>query len=231
MSMSPLISDGNDIKSLISVEAISDVSMGAKPFFRENSKLPPFVQAPASAADSFSINLLTDVPYSEAEQIGRTIMVGQKFEQGGKTVVVEDLHLYGQGEKMVIDTKMSGSLNGNIYLIGTPFFNATERTIEMKDLDFELKSKNFLAKSAAWLFHRGIAKKMQAAIKIPIGDKMEAMQALAQEKLTNYVISNSISLRGTLTHVSIDGIHLTTGSIRVLINSTGKLSMAVKGLD
>ncbi len=231
MTMSPLVTDGNDIKSTISLETISDVSMGTKPFFRENSVLPPYMVAPATNLDSFSINLLTDIPYSEAEVIGQKIMVGQKFEQNGKNVTVEDLHIYGQGEKMVINTKLSGSLNGNIFLTGKPFFNPVTSSIEMKDVDFELESKNFLMKSAAWLFHRGIAKKMQNAIKIPVGDKMKEMQNLVQEKLKNYQFTNNIVMKGNLDHVSIDDIHLTPGSIRVVINSIGKLSLLVKGLD
>lgn len=229
IAMTPLSTLNNVIKAKIAVECHNDVQFGAKPLFRENANVPPLRQI-EDAPDEFVIRVATDVPYPEAESIAKGMMKGQVFESGKKKVKVEDIQLWGNNEKIVVNTKLSGSFNGNIYFMGRPAFNAVKNQIEVQDLDFHVDTKNFLHRSAAWIFQGAIRKQMAAAMAFPMDENIKSMKSAIQETLNYYEIQPGVVLRGTLDSVSVENVRLTPTSIRVNLFSKGKVNVDVKGL-
>ena len=230
ISMIPFYTFNNEWRSVFSISCLSDINLGDKPIFRKNSTLSN-INISNQTKDDFSLNLIVDVPYTEADSIAKKTMLGQTFGSDGKTVKLEDISLFGQGEFIVINTKMSGSFNGSIYLKGKPFYNQVTRNIEMKDLDFEMSTKNFLFKTANWLFHKGLVEKLKNSLKIPIGEKIDTVKLEMQQKLTNYTLSQGVTLQGKIDSISISDIQIAKTSIRPILVSTGKLNLIVKGLD
>ncbi len=230
ITMSPFYVFNNEWRSVFSVSCLSDISLGEYPAFRKNAPLTNLGMASASK-DDFSINLIVNVPYTEADSITKKLMIGQVFGSDGKSVKVEDISLYGQDDNIVINTKMSGAFKGNIFLKGKPYYNSVTRNIEMKDLDFELSTRNFLVKTANWLFHKGLVERIKSGLQIPIGDKIDTARAGIQAKLSDYKLSQGVSLKGIIEGVTIVDILITRQSIQPILQSTGKLNILVKGLD
>jgi hypothetical protein len=114
---------------------------------------------------------------------------------------------------------------------GTPIYDPVGRMITMVDMDYELNTKNFFAKSANWLFHKGLVKMMQNNFKIPVGENMDAMKTMISESLKNYTVSTGVTMQGALDYLDIEKVYLTPNSIRVAINSKGKLNLMIKGLE
>ena len=52
-----------------------------------------------------------------------------------------------------------------------------------------------------------------------------------QQKLTNYTLSQGVTLQGKIDSISISDIQIAKTSIRPILVSTGKLNLIVKGLD
>ena len=98
-------------------------------------------------------------------------------------------------------------------------------------MDFELKTKNILAKSANWLFHNGLVSLMEKNAKIPIGQNLDQMKEVISNSLKNYVITNGVTMQGTVDKLDIDKVYLTPESIRISLNSNGKLNLLIKGLE
>ena len=126
---------------------------------------------------------------------------------------------------------MSGAFKGSIFLKGKPYYNTVTRNIEMKDLDFELSTKNFLFKTANWLFHKGLVERIKNGLQIPIGAKIDTAKTAIQTKLADYKISQGVSLKGMIDNVTIVDILIARQSIQPILLSTGKLNVLVKGLD
>jgi Domain of unknown function (DUF4403) len=231
LSMTPLRAANNVIQTIISAKGISEVTFGDKPFFHENTQLPPLVMNENASTDDYFVTVNTDIPYEEAERMAKLNILGQTFTGGGKTVKVEDIKLFGQGEKMMIETLLSGDFEGNVFFIGKPVFKPETNTVEMEDLDYELKTKNFLYKSLNAIFHSKLKSTMAENMKFPMSDKLDLMKNIIQQQLANYQVNENMSLKGELHDISVDKTYLTPQGIKVLLTSKGKLNMFVKGLS
>jgi hypothetical protein len=205
------------------------VHFGAKPFFRENANLPP-LRYLDDAPDEFLVRIATDVPYPEAERLAKNMMIGQVFESGKKKVRIDDIQLWGNNDKVVVNSKLSGSFNGNIYFLGRPEYNPNKNQIEIKDLDFHIDTRNFLYKTASWMFQGTIKKQMAAAMSFPLDENISELKTTVQQTLNNYEIQPGVNLRGNLDSVSVENVRLTPNSIRVNLFSRGKVNVEVKGL-
>jgi Domain of unknown function (DUF4403) len=229
IGMTPLYTDLNTIRAKISVECINEVSFGEKPAFRANSNLPNLKNLP-DAGDDFQLHFATDVPYPEAARLARGMMVGQVFESGKNKVRIEDIQMWGNNDRLVVNSKLSGAFNGNIYFIGRPKFDSLRNRIEVADLDFHVDTRNFLHRSASWLFQGTIKRQMAAAMSFPLDENVAEIKKTAQESLTNYEVQPGVMLNGVIDSVAVQGVRLTPTGIRVDLFSKGKVMVDVKGL-
>lgn len=229
IGMTPLVSDWNTIRAKIAVECLNDVTFGEKPAFRENSNLPNLNRID-DAPEEFQVRIATDVPFPEAERLARGMMVGQVFESGKNKVKVEDIQLWGNNDRVVVNSKLSGSFNGNIYFIGKPVMNVAKNQIEVSDLDFHTDTRSFLLKSAAWLFSGPIKKRMRESMTFPLDENIGELKQSVQSTLNYYPIQPGVVLTGTVDSITVEKTRVTASGIRVDLFSKGKLSVDVKGL-
>lgn len=229
IAMTPVTTFNDVIRTKIAVECLNDVTFGEKPLFRENSNLPNLRKID-DAPDEFQIRVATDVPFPEAERLAKNTMVGQVFESGKNKVKVEDIQLWGNNDKLVVNSKLSGSFNGNIYFIGRPEYNPQKNQIEVKDLDFHVDTRNFLHRSASWLFQGTIKNQMKKAMTFPLDEDIRYLKSSVQETLNNYELAPGVLLTGTLDSVTVENTKITPTSIRVNLFSKGKVNVDVKGL-
>ncbi len=229
ISMTPISTFNDVIRAKIAVECLNDVTFGEKPGFRENSNLPG-LRYIDDAPDEFQIRVATDVPFPEAERFAKTSMIGQEFASGKNKVRVEDVQLWGNNDRLVVNAKLSGSFNGNIYFIGRPEFNPQKNQIEVKDLDFHVDTRSFLMRTASWLFQGTIKNQMKKAMIFPLAENIKLLKASVQESLNHYELQPGVILTGTVDSVTVENTRITPASIRVNLFSKGKLNVDVKGL-
>ncbi|HLP95127.1 MAG TPA: DUF4403 family protein [Saprospiraceae bacterium] len=229
IGITPLTTYNNALSTKIAVECLNDVSFGEKPVFRENSSVPNLTLL-QDAPDDFQMRFATDVPFAEAERLAKNMMVGQVFESGKKKVKIEDLALWGNNDRVVVNSRLSGSFNGNIYFIGRPAFNAEKNQIEVKDLDFHVDTRNMLMRSASWIFQGTIKRKMMQSMVFPLESQITELKSSVQQTLYNYEIQPGITLHGVLDSVAVQDTRVTPTGIRVDLLSVGKVNVDVKGL-
>ena len=229
IGMAPLRADGNMVQSTVVVETLPTIQLGDKPKTGKAAKLPAFSYR-TSGNDEFTIFLAADIPFKEAERVSKQNMVGEQFSYGNKTVTVQDIELYGQGNKLVVNTKLKGSYNGNVYFIARPEYNARKNKIDLMDVDFEFSTRKALMKSASWLFKGPMKKRVQESLNFYLNHNLEDTKTILQQELKNYSISPGISLAGTLDEINVSHVYIAAEAIRVRIGLKGKLGMDVKGL-
>jgi hypothetical protein len=229
IGMTPLRTYNNSIIATVAVECLNDVSFGDQPAFRANTTLPPFV-ALTEASDDFQLRFVTDVPFAEAERMAKSMMVGQIIESGGKRITIQDLQIWGNEDKIVVNSRLAGSFNGNIYFIGRPRFNAANNQIEIADLDFHVDTRNLLHRSAAWMFQGPIKRQMAAAMAFPLDENLTELKKSVQETLQSFEIQPGIILSGTLDSIAVQDTRVTPEGLRVNLFSKGKVSVDVRGL-
>lgn len=229
IAMTPITTYGEVIRTKIAIECLNDVTFGEKPWFRENSSLPN-LRYIDDAPDEFQVRVATDVPFAEAERLAKNMMIGQVFESGKNKVTVGDIQLWGNNDKIVVNAKLSGSFNGNIYFIGRPEFNPQKNQIEVKDLDFHLDTRNFLHRTASWLFQGPIKNQVKKAMVFPLEENIKELKTSVQSSLDRYDLAPGVTLTGTLDSVTVENTRITPASIRVNLFSKGKVNVDVKGL-
>lgn len=233
VEMTPFTSSGDVLKANIGVQSIAEVvagSSGQTPIFRPNTTLPQF-KVGYNESDSFTVNLTTDISFAEAEQIAKSVAVGQVFNPGGKTIKVDNVQLFAQNDKMVINTKFTGDYTGSLYLVGTPKFDAKKNAIYLDNVDYDLQTKDFLLQSAKWMFDKTILKKMKEACVFPLDDNVQVFKTMMNDQLKNYRMNPNVSIKGVVENLKVNDIQLLKDNIKIWVSATGKLNLDVEGLD
>jgi hypothetical protein len=231
IGMTPPRTSQDEIFSTIIIESRPQVTLGSRPIkIATPPPLPPLTLRDTLQSD-FIIHIKTDVPYAEAERIAKAELVGETFSEGRRSVRIDDINLYGQGNKLIINTKLSGSYNGNVFLAGKPVYNASRNTIDVKDLDFTLETRNFLHKSAGWLLKGTLRRKIQENMNFLLDYNLKELRKQLHDQLEAYPITSGIMLRGGLDDLSIQDAFLAPDAIRVNIALRGRVNVQVSGLS
>ncbi|MEZ4985675.1 MAG: DUF4403 family protein [Saprospiraceae bacterium] len=233
VGMTPLKVVNGQMQSTIVVKSEPALRFGNKPLSGPALALPAFSYRylNETADTGFQIFLDAVLPFDQAEKITQQNLRGQRFEQGKRVVVVDDIELYGQGNNIVVNLLMSGSYKGRIYLTGEPVFDPNRNRIEIEDLDFTLDTKNFLFKSAAWLAKGSLQKMIQENMDYLLDYNLQEAQLEMQRQLKDYEIGPGIRLNGNLTTLDIHNAYLTPEGIKVVMAIKGDLGVKVAGLS
>jgi len=233
LGMTPLKVENGKMLATIVVQSQPSLRFGARPTTNPQIKLPNFSfrNLNSSAEEGFQIYLDATLTYADAERLTKQSIQGQRFEQGKRYVVVEDLELYGQGNNIVVNLKLSGSYNGHIYLIGAPVFNPKRNRIEVENLEYTLDSKNFLLRSAAWLAKGTLKSKLQENMDYLLDNNLQDAQRQMRETLQGYEIASGIELQGNLEELAIHNAYLSADGIRVVMLLSGNLGVNIVGLS
>ena len=230
IGMTQLVTKGDTLAGTIFVQTRPEVRIGEKPARPNATPLPSFKYSTASQ-DDFTLTVRTDVPYKEAERLAKAQLKGQTFTEGKRAVKIEDIELYGQGNQLIVNTKLSGSYNGSVYLTGKPIYNPNKNTIDIKDLNFTLETRNFLYKSAAWLLKGSLRNQIEKNMDFLLDYNLKELKNQLQTQLQDYKITNSIFLTGQLNELTIQDAFLAPESIRVEVALKGRLNVQVNGLN
>ncbi len=225
LQIAPLRSNATSVMATVMAQGKSVVNFGDKPYFKANSSLPNCAMVPAPKLNNYQIALAAEIPYAEAERLAKKSLVNQSFSSGKKNVVIKDIQLYGRFDKLVINTTLAGSYNGNIYFTGKPIYNAQTNSVELTEFDFDLATKNYMIKSMDWLAHKGILQAMKKQLVFPLDQNLNQAQKLLQQELNNFELTKGVFLMAKIATFQIDKTYLTPQAIKVVLNSTGNLNM------
>ena len=220
----------DSLKSNIYVECKPVISVGEKMLLDSVYPLPEMSWV-EDGDNQFHLNLLTEISYTEAEKLAKQYAVGKTFEEGKRKITIDDIKLFGQNEKLIVDALVSGSYNGHIYMTGKPVFNETKNLIEIEDLDYELKTKNFLVSSFGWIVKKGLRKTMQEKMKFPLEDNLDKVKVTIQEQLNERELANGIRAKGVLDDFKVTKTMMTPNSIAASVSLKGRLNIILDELN
>ncbi len=231
LQMTPLLINNGSINTSVGIKAITETITGNKPTYNSISDIPN-LKAIDKITNEFKVGILSEVSHAEAVKIAKDTIVGQTFEfQGGKyKIKIDDIDIYGNENQLIIKTDLSGSIDATIYFKGVPYFDETSRSIKLKNFDYDLKTKNILAKAASWLLAGKLASTMQKSMEIPVDDQINTIKAELGSYLAGKQLAKGISLHGKIDDIIPEQIYLTPTSIYARVMASGKINVAVKGL-
>lgn len=188
-----------------------------------------------SRKQGFSIFLDAMLNYDSLSNILNRQLANQEFDfrKGPvkKQFVIKDCKLYGSGnEKLIIKLNFGGTDDGTMYLTGKPVYDKTTHILELKGIDFDIKSKDALLKTAEWLFSRRIVNEISRSTRFDLTSYIDSAKVNINRQL-NYEWVKGISSRGTIDDIQLIGIYPLDHSLIIRSNCTGSLSLKADSVD
>jgi len=175
--------------------------------------------------DSFRLLTFVTLPYSELNQIAQKKFINQEysFQEGKYRIRMNTISLSSNLEKLMIESDLTGSFNGKVRILGEVYFNETNRTMRLRQLEFDLKTKNILHKVANWLFNKKIERNLEDNFEMPIGDILDYCHTNTNKTLNRK--QNGFSMYGNIWCISPIGFKCDENQLLLTIEARGQLSI------
>lgn len=186
-----------------------------------------------SSYSGFNIFLDALLNYDSLSNILNSNVRERRFdlEGGRKHVIINDSRIYGAGnEKLIIKVSFSGSKEGVAYFTGKPVYNERTRMIEIKDLDFDVKTRNLLLNTAEWLFNRRILNEISSYARFDMSYYMDTAMAMINNQLNRELI-NGVRSYGMMQELKIVGFYPLSDHLVIRSNASGNLLVRVDSID
>lgn len=190
---------------------------------------------PVSRQQGFSIFLDAMLNYDSLSNILNKHIANKEFDFNKgpvrKKFIIRDCRLYGTGsEKLIIKVNFSGTDNGTFYLTGKPVYDKTTRVLEVKDIDFDIKSKDALLKTSEWLFNRRIVNEISRNSRFDLNSYIDSAKTTINQQLNHEWVKGVRSI-GQIRDIQLIGIYPLSQSLVIRSNCTGDLSVKMESID
>lgn len=222
----------NDLLNIsIGISATPVVSM-EKPV-AINSAVPDLTSTTNSG--SFNIYLEAALQYDSLSKVLNTLIAGKSFDVGEglfkKTVTVQNATVTGSTDgNLLFKLDFIGSFNGTAFFFGKPLYNAEKKSIEVKELDYELRTKNLLLKTAKWLFSNKITSELKKYSSIDLSQYYNTASKTLNDWL-NREWTKGIKGSGSVNDLKLTAVYALPPHLLIRSNCVGKLNVVVSEID
>lgn len=183
----------------------------------------------------FSIFLDASLNYDSLSNILNRNIADKEFDFNKgpvkKRFIIKECRLYGSGnEKLIIKVNFSGTDDGSFYLTGKPMYDSEKHILELKDIDFDIKSKDALLKTAEWLFTKRITTEITNYTRFDLTAYIDSAKLNMSQQL-NHEWVKGISSSGGIDDIRLIGIYPSPQALLIRSNCTGNLSVRVESVD
>ena len=146
-----------------------------------------------------------------------------------KKIIITSAKALGPvGSKLLFEVIFTGSKKGKLYLIGTPTYDPNTHVISFPDLEFDIRSRDAILKSAKWLFDKKLTTLLREKALYDLTEQLELARKEIETQLnTPMEISKGqfAYFNGKLTHFNISTINIGTLGIQLIVDLSGNLSI------
>lgn len=182
----------------------------------------------------FNLFLDAQLDYDSLSNIITSRMKGYRVDISQvpqKYVVVEAVKIYGDGkDKLILGVEFSGSNKGIMYFIGKPVYNKTTGTLEIKNLDYDIKTKNLFLNTAKWLFDKKILSALNKYSTFQTAGYTGSLLPQLNQQL-NREIYKGIFTAGKMETLQVIDLLPGTGVFILRCNAKGDLTMRVDSIN
>ncbi len=222
LSISPLVFNKNSMKASVGIKATPEIRSQA--VTNKIQKLPNLT----AYAKNDGFNVYTDIRM-HYDTLAKQIMgfLGdQKFESGSQYITIKGLRLFAVESRLGVEVDFVGTKKGTLYLTGVPVYDSLAQHIRVDDLQFDLKTKNILLKSAKWLLSDKICKEMQKAMNMDMKPQiLEAKKMMNDALNTRY--EQGVTLKGKVKDLNITDYQMRAEELWVRAFVSGTLKVVL----
>ncbi len=189
------------------------------------SFLPPLNSATLNPG--FVINVNAAYDYRFIDTLLTRFVKNRPFELEGRTIYVQNLAVRGlENNRVELRFDFSGSKNGTVYLTGTPVLDTINQVISIPDLDYSLRSRDFILTLGKTFFNQKIIRTIREKAVITIGDLYRSNKA-RMDSAFNRTISPNILTTGTTQQISLTAMVVKKDDFLFQLRARGVMNVAV----
>jgi hypothetical protein len=187
------------------------------------SALPDLSKSKVDNGLNFGLDVI--LSYDSLSNFIRSSFKGEVFEIKRKKIIIEDIAVSGSADnRIILKTQFSGSKRGVIYLLATPVLNDSLKQIELTNVDFDVKTKSVLLKSAKWFFNSKINQLVEEQGKFNYTPMIEDMKKEINTSL-NQPLTDGVAMSGRIASISLNKIYYTTTHLVLRTQIGGNLKL------
>lgn len=230
VNITPLKFYGNQIDTQIGIDVFSETFTGNKPSATQPAKAVTNFNSVANLGNQFNLQTTANIPFSEATAIAQKTFLNKEFDIRDSKVKITDIKVYDESEKIMIEAKTEGYINGIVFISGIPIYDESRKKIVLSQTKFKLRTANFLQKTASVLFKGKIIKMIEDEYGIPTAD-LENLSKKSIEEAFNKEYYKGIKMNGRVINLKPTKILLNAYGITAIIDTEAILKLTLKGLQ
>ena len=195
--------EGDAVTVPLDLVARPRVVLGSRPPTLERA-LPPLDSG--RVEPGLQIRIEGRAEYAGAAERLTEELAGQEWTGMGQTVRLTGVGLQPTTEgRLAVMATVEGDVEGSLYLVGTPQYDAGTGMIRVPDLAFAVETSSALASGAAWLADSGIEEYLREQASVQADPAVEWAADKLREGL-NRELDDGVRLEGSVHDVRILGI-------------------------
>lgn len=220
VTMRPFYARDNRVRLNVGLSTLAELVMGPEPAVGPARPLPN-LQLINTFDNTFRIALNTDIFYRDLCAIVAPRLLHRQIDSGGKSIVIKDIDLYGDGNRLVIRVETQGSLEGVFHLTARPVFNQRTNVFSVEDVDFDMQTQNRLLQSADWFLHGAVRYMIQEKLNMDLTRQLEESRRLAGKALARVRLNDHLFLRGDISNLKFNDVIVRKDNISIQVYAEG----------
>jgi hypothetical protein len=217
----PLSAQNNRVRLSVGISTVAEMVVGTEPAAQPLRPLPN-LKLVNTFDKTFRIALNADLYYKDLRAIAAPLLLNKKFDSDGRSVLIKDLDLYGNGDKIVVKLQTQGSLDGVLYLTAKPVFNPQTNIFSVEDVDFDMQTKDLLLQSADWFLHGSIRGMIQEKLNMNLTSQLEQSRQLAGKALARMQLMEHVFLKCDIKSLKFKDVLVQKDKISVQVYTEGE---------
>lgn len=221
MLLTPLQCDPGKLAAQAGMEVYLETKVGACPDVPLKTFLgPPVVKE--KLTNQFKVELPIQIDFDAATRIARKNLKDSVFTVAkNKKIRINDIEIFGKSGFAFIRADLDGNFKGTIYFKGIPSYDSLTSSIFLKDLDFELNTKNSLYNFASWLLHGTLKKTLSKYFTYSIAKDLEGAKRALKKLLNGYTYDKYFKISGSVDQLVLKEVFCNDQGIQALLVSSG----------
>ena len=202
---------------------------GAEPTLDTLEKLP-ILQQRKTLPDSARLEVLAFIPYVDANRVMARAISQEKFELAGGSLKIKEVSVYGNGRKLIVKADVAGTVKGTLYFHGQPAYDTLTNTLRIKNVDFDVDTKERLMASADWLLHDKLRDTLQSVLVVPLRQEISSIPGKIETAFAKAKAGEKTALRIQSFRLVPQRIVVRPEGVQILIKVQSKMAVKVKAL-
>jgi hypothetical protein len=176
IATAPIRGNRQTITVPVQINFRADTRIGARPVVRIAQRLPRLHRL-AQLPPLSRLRVLAFIPYTDLNRILKQTLEKEKLNLAGGNLTIKSASVYGGGRSLILKTDVGGAVNGTLYFHGQPVYDTLDNTLRVRNVDFDIETKQALVSTADWLLHDHLRDTLQAVLTVPLGKQIGQLPA------------------------------------------------------